>query len=62
MLREICDRDVAPNETSIIHRQRTTDCETFRIPPFMSKRTIRIRDEGWWSGVGGTYVCGTATM
>ena len=54
MLREICDRDVAPNETSIIHRQRTTDCETFRIPPFMSKRTIRMRDEGWWSGVGGT--------
>ena len=26
----------------------------FRIPPLMSKRTIRIRDEGAWSGVGGT--------
>ena len=53
MLREICDRDVAPNETSIIHRQRT-DCETFRMHPFMSKRTIRVRDDGGWSGVGGT--------
>jgi len=30
------------------------DCETFRIPPLMSKRTIRTRDEGGWSGVGGT--------
>jgi len=23
------------------------DCETLRIPPLMSKRTIRIPDEGW---------------
>ena len=30
------------------------DCETFRIPPLVSKRTIRIRDEGVWSGVGAT--------
>jgi len=28
----------------------------------MSKRTIRIRDEGGWSGVGGTYVCGAAAV
>jgi len=30
------------------------DCETFRIPPLMSRGTIRIRDAGGWSGVGGT--------
>ena len=30
------------------------DCETFRIPSLMSKRTIRIPDEGGYSGVGGT--------
>ena len=27
----------------------------------MSERTIRIADEGDYSGVGGTYVCGCAT-
>jgi len=33
------------------------DLETFRIPPLMSKRTIRVYRprEGGWSGVGGTY-------
>ena len=31
-----------------------SDYETFRMPHLMSKRTIRIRDEGGWSGVGGT--------
>jgi len=31
------------------------DFETFRLPPLIRKRTIRIRDEGRWSGVGGTY-------
>jgi len=31
------------------------------MPPFVSKRTIRTPDEGW-SGVGGTYVCGTAAV
>jgi len=30
------------------------DRETFRIRPLMSSRTIRIRDEGEWRGVGGT--------
>jgi len=30
------------------------DCETFRIPRLMSRRTIRIRDAGGLSGVGGT--------
>jgi len=36
------------------------DCETYRILPVMSKRTIvnRTREGG---GVGGTCVCGTAT-
>jgi len=38
------------------------DSETFRIPPSMSNTAIRIRDEGVWSGVGGTYVCGTAAV
>jgi len=47
-----------------------TDCETHQaaytimwrfVPPLMSKTTIRIPDEGGWSGVGGTYVCGAAT-
>ena len=28
-------------------------CGTFRTPTLMSKRTIRILDEGGWSGVGG---------
>jgi len=28
------------------------DCGTFRTPLLMSKRTIRIPDEGGWSGVG----------
>ena len=36
------------------------DCETFRIPPSVSKRTICIRDDGGESGVGGAYVCGAA--
>ena len=26
------------------------DCGTFRVPPLMSKRTIRIPYEGWWRG------------
>jgi len=30
-----------------------SDCETFRIPPSMSKRTIRIPDEGEWRRIGG---------
>jgi len=38
------------------------DCETFRIPSLVSKRTIRIQDEGGWSGIGGTDVCGAATV
>jgi len=29
------------------------DSETFLAAPSMSTRTIRIRDEGLWSGVGG---------
>ena len=29
------------------------DCETLRASPSMSSRTIRRRDEGRWSGVGG---------
>jgi len=29
-------------------RAAALDSETFRIPPLMSKRTIRIPDEGWW--------------
>jgi len=32
------------------------DSEKFRVPPLTLKRTIRIRDEGEWSGVDGTYV------
>jgi len=32
------------------------DSEKFRVPPSMLKRTIRMRDEGEWSGVGGTCV------
>ena len=38
------------------------DCETFRIPPLMSTRTIRIPDEGAGCWVVGTYVCGAATV
>jgi len=30
--------------------------ETFRIPPLMPKRTICIRREGGWSGVGAATV------
>ena len=29
------------------------DCETFRVRPSTSSRTMRIREEGGWSGVGG---------
>ena len=43
--------------------------ETTRAAPLMSKRTIRIADEGGWSGVGGAtaalggaYVCGAAPV
>jgi len=32
------------------------------MPPLMSKRTISIGNEGEWSGVGGTDVCGAATV
>ena len=39
-----------------------SDSETLRTPTLMCKRTIRIRDKGGWSGVGGAYVCGTATV
>ena len=35
-------------------RRRPQDCEMFRIPSSLSNRTIRISDEGGWSGVGGT--------
>ena len=43
--------------------------ETNRAAPLMSKRTIRIADEGGWGGVGGAtaalggaYVCGAAPV
>ena len=32
------------------------DCDMFRTRPSTSKRTIRARDDGWWSGVGGAWV------
>ena len=34
-------------------RHTCRDCETFRIPPLVSKRTIRVPDDGGYSGVGG---------
>jgi len=47
------------NET----RQRDdNDSETFRLRPSTSKWTIRIADEGWGGGVGGAYVCDSATV
>ena len=40
------------------------DSGTFRKPPLISERTIRIRDEGWWQrrrgGVGARRGGGTA--
>ena len=59
---------VATSEQDGVYWRRTSqvmpeydtqkDCETFRM---MSKRTIRIRDEGGWRRRR-TYVCGTATV
>jgi len=45
-----------------MHNTRTwpigAACETFRTHSLMSKKTIRLGNEGGWSGVGGAYVCG----
>ena len=47
-------------------RERANDWETIRIPPLMSKRTIRVPDEGEWRRRQGdahrTYVCGAAVV
>jgi len=39
---------------ALVDSRTLADCETVRTPPLMSQRTIRTRDEGGWSGVGGT--------
>jgi len=40
----------------------SSDYETFRIPPLMPKRTIRIADEGGESVGVYRAVCGAATV
>jgi len=38
------------------------DYETFRTPPLMPRRTIRMADEGWWRRRRGDDVRGTANV
>jgi len=47
----VCDISIhtSTSQGHTEYGEQVQDCETFHIPPLMSKRTIRIRDEGgWW--------------
>ena len=53
--------DSSVMQFSILRRQ-LSDCEMFRVPALVAKRTIRISYGGGWCGVGGAYVCDAATV